>query len=180
MKRLFLHSKNVFRNHWFIICIAWAVSFILGIGLFILLLAYSLAFKEDPVDVNDILNTFTEEELGIVLDETVDENISDEDYLTLLARYQSYFCPKKVDYMTMWMGSEVTDTSYIMYYEVKKNFEAIDQIVLRENILSQINRNSVQAIRIARSHMNMVFKYTDRKTCESFDIVISNQELMAA
>lgn len=180
MKRVFLHSKNVFRNHWFIICIAGAVSFIFGIGMFILLLAYSLAFKDDPVDVNDVLANFTEEELGIILSDTVDESVSDDEYLNLLARYQSHFCPKKLDHMTIWMGSEATGTTYTLYYEIKNNFEAVDQNVLRENILSQINRNSVQAIRLARSHKNMVFRYTDRKTCESFDIVITSKELMAA
>lgn len=180
MKRVFLHSKKVIGNHWFIICIAGAVSFVFGIGMFILLLAYSLAFKEDPIDVNDVMNSFTERELGIILDETVDENVTDDEYLSLLARYQSYFCPKKIDYMTTWMGSEATETSYTMFYEIKKNFDFVDKNVLRESILSHINRNSVQAIRIARSHKNMVFRYTDRKTYESFDLVITNKELMAA
>lgn len=180
MKRLFLHSKNVFRNHWFIICIAGAISFIFGIGAFFLLLAYSLAFKEDPVDVNDILNTFTEEELEIVLSETVDENVSDDEYLALLARYQSYFCPKKIDHLTTWVGSEYRNDAYTLYYEVKKDFNGIDHEVLRKNILASINKKSVHAIRLARSQKNMVFRYTDCKTNESLDVVITNKELMAA
>ena len=180
MKRVFIHSKRVIRNHWFIIAIAWAVSFIFGIAAFLLFLIYSMNFKEDPVDVKEILNNFTEEELGVVLSDTVDERISDDDYLQLLARYQSYLCPKKVDNMTIWTGSEVTDSSYIMYYEVKKNFEAIDKDVLRNNILTQINRNNVQTIRLARSHRSMVLRYTDRKTDEYFEIVINSQELTAA
>lgn len=180
MKRVFLHSKRVFAKHWFIICIAWAVSFIFGIGMFLILLIWSLNFKEDPIDVKDILNNFTEEELDMVLAETVDENISDEEYLQTLARYQSYFCPKKVDYMTIWQGTENTNESYILFYEVKKDYENIDQEKVRENILSQLNRNSVQTIRLARSNKNMIFRYTSRETGEHFDIVISNKELMAA
>lgn len=180
MKRLFLHSKKVIRNHWFIIAIAWAISFIFGIGLFLLLLVYSMVFCEDPVDVKDVLKSFTEEELGIVLSETIDENISDEEYLTLLARYQSYFCPKKVDRVTTWVGSEVNKDSYIMFYEVKKNFEAINKVSLKEAILAQINKKGVQAIRLVRSQKNMIFRYTDNETHENFDIVISNQELIAA
>ena len=75
MKRVFLHSKRVIGNHWFIICLAGAISFVFGIGLFLIFLAYSLYFKEDPVDVNDVMNNFTEEELNTVLAETVDESV---------------------------------------------------------------------------------------------------------
>lgn len=180
MKRVILHSKKVITKHWFIILIAGAISFIIGIGMFLFLLIISLIFSQDPVDVNDLLNNFTEDELDIVLADTVNENVSDEEYLTLMARYQSYFCPKKIDYLTTWVGSESTRDSYILYYEVKRDFETINQEVLRKNILSQINTNSVQVIRIARSRKNMIFRYTDRKTYESFDIVIGNMELMAA
>lgn len=180
MKRVILHSKKVITKHWFIILIAGAISFIIGIGMFLFLLIISLIFSQDPVDVNDLLNTFTEDELEIILADTVNENVSDEEYLTLMARYQSYLCPKKIDYLTTWVGSESTRDSYILYYEVKRDFETINQKVLRKNILSQINTNSVQVIRIARSRKNMIFRYTDRKTYESFDIVISNMELMAA
>jgi len=180
MKRVFLHSKKVIANHWFIILIAWAISFILGIGMFLVFLIFSLAFSEDPVDVNDILNVFTEEELDTILSETVDENVSDEEYLKLLARYQSYFCPKKVDKLTTWEGSESTKDSFILFYKIKKEIEGFDARVLKENILKSINPNSVQAIRLARSNKNMIFRYTYSTTGESFDIIISNQELMAA
>lgn len=180
MKRFFLHSKKVIRNHWFIIGIAWAVSFVFGILAFLAFLIYSMNFTEDPVDVNDVLKTFTEEELEIVLAETVDERISDNDYLSLLARYQSYFCPKKIDHMTTWVGSEFTEDSFTFYYEVKKGFDTIDHEILRNNIIASINKNSVQTIRLVRSQRNMVFNYTDNKTNASFEIVISNKELMAA
>lgn len=180
MKRVFLHSKKVIANHWFILLLAGSVSFVFGIGLFIILLVYSLMFGKDPVDVNDVLDKFTEEELAIVLADTVDENVSDEEYLQLLARYQSYFCPKKVDYMTTWLGAEVTKDSYILYYEVKKNFDSIVEEKLRENIRSQINKSSVQAIRLARSNMNMIFRYTDRKSGKTLDIAFTSKELMAA
>ena len=180
MKRVFLHSKRVIANHWFIICIGWAISFLIGIGLFLIFLAYSLYFKEDPVDVNDLMNNFTEEELNTVLTETVDENVSDEDYLQTLAKYQSYFCPKKIDRITKWVGSEVNKDSYTMCYEVSKGFEDIDRDILKENILSQISKHSVHTTRVARSHRSFVFRYTSCKSGESFDIVINNRELKAA
>lgn len=180
MKRVFLHSKRVFQNHWFIIVIAWAVSFVFGIAAFLLFLIYSMNFKDDPVDVNDILNNFTEEELAIILSDTIDENVSDDEYLQLQAKYQSQFCPKKVDHITTWMGSVVSGSAYIMYYEIKKNYQAIDKDVLRNNILTQINRGNVLTIRLARSHRNMVLRYTDSKSGDYFDIVIDNNELKAA
>ena len=180
MKRVFLHSKKVIANHWFIIFIAGAISFILGIGMFLLLLILSMAFTQDPVDVDDVMDNFSERELEIVLAETIDESVSDEEYLSILAKYQSYFCPKKLDYLTTWVGSVYTGDSYVLNYEVKRDIEAINQETLRENILAQINKNSVQVIRLARSRKNMIFRYTDRKTYESFDIVIGNMELMAA
>lgn len=180
MKKVFLHSKKVICNHWFIICIAWAVSFVIGILAFLAFLIYSLVFTEDPVDVKDVLNNFTEEELGIVLSETVDENVTDDEYLSILARYQSYFCPKKLDHLTTWVGSENTKDAYILYYEVKNSFDNIDHDVLRTNILASINKNSVQSIRLARTQKEMVFKYTDRKSNDSFEIAISSNELKAA
>lgn len=179
MKRVILHSKKVIRNHWFIICIAGAVSFIFGIIAFLAFLIYSMNFKEDPVDVNDIMKEFTEEELGIVLADTMDENVSDEEYFTLLARYQSYFCPKKVDRVTTWVGSEVTEDSYIMSYEIKKEIEGFSADVLKDNILKEINPNCVQTIRLVRSGKNMVFRYTNTSTYDSFDIVITPNDLKA-
>lgn len=179
MKRVILHSKKVIRNHWFIICIAGAVSFVFGIIAFLAFLIYSMNFTEDPVDINDIMEEFTEEELGIVLADNMDENVSDEEYFTLLARYQSFFCPKKVDRVTTWVGSEVTKDSYIMSYEIKKEIEGFSADVLKDNILKEINPNCVQTIRLVRSGKNMVFRYTYTNTYESFDIVITPNDLKA-
>ena len=179
MKRVILHSKKVIRNHWFIICIAGAVSFVFGIIAFLAFLIYSMNFTEDPVDVNDIMEEFTEEELGIVLADTMDENVSDEEYFTLLARYQSFFCPKKVDRVTTWVGSDVTKDSYNKSYEIKKEIEGFSADVLKDNILKEINPNCVQTIRLVRSGKNMVFRYTYTNTYESFDIVITPNDLKA-
>ncbi len=180
MKRVLLHSKKVISNHWFIILIAGAISFIIGIGMFLLLLIWSMTFTQDPIDVNDLMDNFTEREMEIVLAETIDESVSDEEYLSTLAKYQSYFCPKKVDYLTLWTGSIYTGKSYILYYEVKKRLEEIDRNILKENILTHINKNSVLSMRLVRSNKNMIVRYTDRKTSDYFEIVITSQELMAA
>ena len=127
MKKVFLHSKKVIGKFWFLIAIAWAISFVFGIGAFLILLVLSMLFTEDPIDMKDLLNEFTEAELEIILSDTVDEKVSDERYLTLLAKYQTYFCPRKLDRVTTWLGSEVSEESYIRYYEVKGEIEGFSK-----------------------------------------------------
>lgn len=180
MKRVILHSKKVIVNHWFIILLACAVSFVFGILAFLAFLIYSMVFTEDPVDVDEVLDEFTEDELAIILAEDVDVNVSDDEYLNLLARYQSYFCPKKLDHLTTWTGSENAEDAYIMHYEIKKQIEGFDANAMKVNIMKSINRNSVQSIRLARSNKSLVFRYTYTNTVESFDIVITCDELKAA
>ena len=180
MKKVFLHSKKVIGKFWFLIAIAWAISFVFGIGLFLILLVLSMLFTGDPVDVKALMNEFTEEELETVLADNVDEKVSDDRYITLMARYQTHFCPRKLDRITTWLGSEVTTESYIRYYELKREIEGFSAERLKECILRDLNSNRVLVIRLARTNRNMVFRYTYKTTGETFDIVISNEELKAA
>jgi len=178
MKRVFLHSKKVIRNHWFIIAIAWAISFVFGIGMFLILLTFSLAFSADPVDVNDILDNFTEEQLKIIFDEKLDKDVCDDDYLTLLARYQSYICPKKLDNLTVWDGSDLNDDAYIYKYQLNdKKFDWFDIDKQKDIILQQIDKNSVHTQRVVNSNRSMIFRYTYRYSGEVRDVVITNWEL---
>ena len=119
MKRLVLHVKRLFRKFWFLIFFAWAISFVYGIALIIILTIISMLFFSDPVDVKGILENFTDEQLEIIFNEEDDENVSDDDYFTILARYQTFLCPKKLDKITTWVGSEVNDEAYIQRYELK-------------------------------------------------------------
>ena len=177
MKRLFLHIKRIFKKFWFVIFFASAISLVIGLALVIILTAISLLFFNDPIDVNAILDNFTERELEIILSEKMDESIADDEYLELLARYQSYFCPKKLDSATEWTGSKVTKDSFIYEYEAKKRIQGLNTEKLRKNILGQINKGSVQAQRIVRSNRNIIFRYTYQDNGETFDIVISTEEL---
>lgn len=176
MKKLFLHIKRLFRKFWFLIFICAAISLVFGLGILIVMTIISMLFFSDPVDVNDILKNFTDEQLEIVLATEMDEKVSDDDYLTLLAKYQSYFCPKKADWLTIWTGVEVTDTAYIHYYELKKNIE-ISKETQKKNLLAQINKNGVQTKRLIRSNRNLVFNYTYRKSGETFEIVLTPEDL---
>ena len=123
------------------------------------------------------LDNFSERELEIVFSENLDESVSDDEYLTLIARYQSLLCPKKVDCVTTWVSSEVTNEAYIYEYELKKEPNGFGVNNLKNNILSSINKNSVQARRMVTSNRDMVFRYYNRSTNESFDIRISCEEL---
>ena len=177
MKRIYLHIKRLFKKFWFIIFFAFAISIVHGIALLVIMLTLSMLFFSDPVDVDAILDNFTKEELDIIFAETVDENVSDDDYLNLLARYQTFFCPKKCDSVTIWTGSMVTKQAYIYEYELKKDVEVFDKKTQKERIMRQINLNCVHVKRLLSSNRNMIFRYTYRNTGEILDIVINTDEL---
>ena len=176
MKRIYLHIKRLFRKFWFIIFFASAISLVFGLGLIIIMTAISLLFFSDPVDVNGILKNFTDRELEIIMATEIDDTVSDNDYLALLARYQSFFCPKKADWLTIWTGAEATDIAYIHYYELKKEYE-ISKEEQKKRIIAQVNKSGVQAQRLIRSHKNLIFKYTYRKSGKTFEIIITPEEL---
>lgn len=177
MRRVYLHIKRLFKKFWFIIFFFSAISLVFGLGLVIIMTVISLLFFNDPVDIDAVLDNFSERELEIVFSENLDESVSDDEYLTLIARYQSLLCPKKIDYVTTWVSSEVTKDSYIYEYELKKEPKGFDINVLEKNIMSSINKNSVQARRMVTSNRDMVFRYYNRSTNETFDIRISCEEL---
>ena len=177
MKRLVLHVKRIFRKFWFLIFFAWAISFVYGIALIIIMTIISMLFFSDPVDVKGILENFTDEQLEIIFNEDDDENVSDDDYFTILARYQTFLCPKKLDKITTWVGSEVKDEAYIQRYELKKMPEDLTIEELKHNILARIDKNSVSAKRAVRSNRNLNFEYTNRSTSEIYTIVITTDDL---
>ena len=177
MKRLFLHIKRIFKKFWFVIFFMSAMSLVFGLVLVIVMTAISLLFFDDPVDVDAILDNFSERELEIILSEEMDESVADEEYLELLSRYQSYFCPKKLDSITIWTSSIVTADHYIYEYELKKHIDSFSVEKLRKDILGRINKSSVHVQRIVRTNRNMIFRYTYRDNYETFDIVISTEEL---
>lgn len=179
MKRVILHSKKVFGNHWFIILVASSISIFIGIGLFFLFLIYSLIFTQDPISVNDILNSFTEEELAIIFNDKVDEKVNDDEYLSLVARYQSYVCDnKKIDEITTWVGSAVNKEAFIYLYELNdKRIEGFDIDKQKEGIRNSLDKNNVQTSRIINSGRSLIFRYTFKYSGEINDVIFSNEEL---
>jgi hypothetical protein len=135
-----------------------------------------MLFFDNIVDVDAILENFTEEQLEIVLAEEMDENVTDDEYLTLLARYQSFFCPKKIDRITIWTNSEVTKDAYIFSYELKGK-APISMEEQKKRILAQINTDGVHVKRLVNSNRRLMFRYTYRQTGETIEIVFTTEEL---
>jgi len=183
MKKFFAHFMRIIRKFWFILLIVAPISPIFFLGLLILMTLLSMLFFSDPIDVEsaveDILKNFTEEELDIIFAEKVDENITDDDYLNLCARYQTYVCPKKLDRITTWVGSEVDNQAYIYKYDLNdKMIEGFDVVKQKESISASIDKNKVQTSRVIRSGRGIIFRYTYKNSGEVKDVVFSNEELV--
>lgn len=176
MKKLFLHIKRLFRKFWFLIFCICAISIVHGVIALVVMTIISLLFFDNIVDVDAILENFTDEQLEIILSEEMDVNVTDDEYLTLLARYQSFFCPKKIDRITIWTSSEVTKDAYIFSYELKGK-EAITREKQKKRIFAQINTNGVHAKRLVNSNRKLVFRYTYRQTGETIEIAFTPDEL---
>ena len=183
MKRVFLHFKRLLKKMGFILFFAFAISPVTGLGLLILSMAISMLLFKDPVDVEseveELLNHFTEEELAIIFDDKVDVKVSDDDYLSLVARYQSYICEnKKIDEITTWTGSEANKDSFIYCYELNdRKIVSFDIDKQKEGIRKSLNKNNVQTYRIIDSGRDLVFRYTFKYSDNTYDVIFTNEEL---
>lgn len=177
MKRVFSHIKRLFRKFWFFLFFAFAISPIMGLGVLIIATVLSMALFSDPVDAKDPADYFTEEELRKIQSE---EDVDDEEYLTLLAKYQSYECPVKVDQITTWTSSEVTKESFICNYEINDRWHRygeIDMNVVKSNILAQIDKKGINVQRIIATNRNMIYRYWNRQSETFEDVILSIEEL---
>ena len=177
MKKIFLHFCRLYAKFWFLLIIPSIASPFLGIGISIIALIISLIFFDDPVEEKDPSDYFTEDELRRL--ETEDD-IDDEEYLTLLAKYMSYKCPNKIDAITTWIGSEVTKDSFINNYEVNDKWHIygkVDINVLKSNALGRIDKESEMVQRIIATNRKMIFRYRNCQTDKIDDVILSTDEL---
>ena len=182
MKRVFAHFTRLLKKVGFILFFALAISPVAGLGLLVLSMAISLLFFKDPVSkedlIEDVLNNFTEDELEIIFAEKVDDKVSDDDYLTLVAKYQSLYCSKKLDGVTTWVGSAVNKDSFIFLYELNdRRIDGFDVDKQKEGMRKSITKNNVQTLRVISSGRGIIFRYTFKYSGETFDVVFSNEEL---
>lgn len=176
MKKLFLHILRLLKKFWFVIFIFFAISPLYGLAIFVIMTIISMLFFCDPVDVSELKSNFTKKELAMVSATEINEKVSDDDYLSTLARYQSFFAPKKVGKGLIWTSSELQDHDYVFNYE-RKNFDGLSLSKMKEDILSQIDRKSVHIQRIIRSNRNLVFRYKNRQTGDIVDITINTEDI---
>ena len=125
---------------------------------------------------SELKSNFTKRELAIVSATEINEKVSDDVYLSTLARYQSFFAPKKVGKGLTWTSSELQSDAYVFNYE-RKNFDGFSLSKMKEDILSQLDKKSVHVQRLIRSNRNLIFRYTSRQTGESVDITINTEDL---
>ena len=182
MKKFFAHFMRIIRKFWFFLLIIAPISPIFFLGVLIIMTVISMLCFSDPVDVEsaveDLMSHFTEDELEIIFAEKVDEKVSDEEYLALVARYQCYVCPKKLDSVTTWVGSEVNKQAYTYNYELNdRKIEGFDIEKQKESIRASINKKNVQTSRVINSGRNFIFRYIYKNSGEIKDVVFTNEEL---
>lgn len=177
MRKLIYHIVRLLRKFWFVLLLAFATSPVIGLGVLIIATAISLVFFSNPIDTKNPKDYFTEEELRKIQSE---EDVDDEEYLTLLAKYQSYECPIKVDQITTWTSSEVTKESFICNYEINDRWHRygdIDFKVVKNNILSELDKEGYKVQRILATNRNLIYRYWNRQTNTVEDIVLSEKDL---
>ena len=177
MRNLLFHIVRVLRKFGLLMFLAFVISPINGVVVLVIATVISMVFFKETVEEKNPEDYFTDEELRKI---ESGEEMYDEEYLTLLAKYESYKCPVKVDEITTWTGSEVTNDSYIYNYEIndkKHKYGEIDMDVLKSNILARIDKNGNNAKRIIATNRNMIYRYWDGQTGSCQDVVVSTDEL---
>lgn len=177
MKQIIYHLTRVFAKCWFIILIACTISPIVGLGVLILFTIISMVFSSEPVEEKNIDDYFTDEDMK-KMDKA--EELDDDEYLTLVAKFQTYQCPKKVDPITTWTSSELTKDAYVYNYEIndkKHMYRLLDMNDLKNQILSKIDKQNDKIQRIIASNRNLVFRYRNYQKDTIDDVVLTANEL---
>ena len=177
MKKVFYHITRVFSKCWFIILLACTISPIVAFGVLILFTIISMVFSSEPVEEKNIDDYFTDEDMK-KMDKA--EELDDDEYLTLVAKFQTYQCPKKVDQITTWTSSELTKDAYVYNYEIFDKWHKYGELNLmdlKNRILAGIDKQNVNIQRIIASNRNLVFRYRNYQKNTIDDVVLTTNEL---
>ena len=183
MRKLVLHVKRLFSKFWLYIFFMFAMSPLIGLANLLIMITISLLFFEDPlepINMDEVVNAFTEEELVIINGEKMDGNVTDEDYFRLLVRYQCFICPRRIDSATIWNGAELTKDAYIYLYEVNDHYRWFNKAFeegLKERVLSKTDAKGVHTQRLIHSNRNLIYRYYLRHDGGYKEIVITPEEL---
>ena len=167
MKQIIYHLTRVFAKCWFIILIACTISPIVGLGVLIIFTIISMVFSSEPVEEKNIDDYFTDEDMK-KMDKA--EELDDDEYLTLVAKFQTYQCPKKVDPITTWTSSELTKDAYIYNYEINDKKHMY-------RLLDMNDKQNDKIQRIIASNRNLVFRYRNYQKNTIDDVVLTANEL---
>lgn len=173
-----LFRKVVFILLWLFTIVLIATMPLIGLGFIIVIAIISKVLSHNKRKVKNLEDLFTKEELKKL---EANEKISNEEYFELLVEYQSRICPVKVDPITTWTSSEVTQESYIYNYEINDRWHRygeIDMEVVKKNILASIDKNSNHAKRILATNRIVIFRYKNRQKKTIEDVVLSKDDLM--
>lgn len=176
--KLIQHIGRVIKYFWVVILILGVLQGLLGLGVFILLVIISLLFFDNIPEEKKPEDYFTKEEWDLI--QSGESSQDDEEYLSLLARFQTFECPVKIDPITTWTSSELTKESFICHYEIndKKNeYGEIDWEKVKKETLNSIDKEGYKVQRIVATNRNMILRYWNRQTEKSYDLVLSNEEL---
>ena len=177
MKKVIYHITRVFSKCWFIILLACTISPIVAFGVLILFTIISMVFSSEPVEEKNIDDYFTDEDMK-KMDKA--EELDDDEYLTLVAKFQTYQCPKKVDQITTWTSSELTKDAYVYNYEIFDKWHKYGELNLmdlKNRILAGIDKQNVNIQRIIASNRNLVFRYRNYQKNTIEDVVLTANEL---
>ena len=179
MKRIIAHAKRLFNSYKFICMVFFLIVPLEFIGMFILMTIISVLFFEDPIDEELVRRYMSEEELQIIGSDTLDENVSDNEYLALMVRFMNITCPRRVDRQTQWIGSRVTNKAFTYLYECKMKSGKIDFEKLKKKDIRKLDRKNIVIQRIIRSKRDLIYSFTCPDVTRSIEVVITNDELKA-
>ena len=136
-----------------------------------------MVLSSEPVEEKNIDDYFTDEDMK-KMDKA--EELDDDEYLTLVAKFQTYQCPKKVDQITTWTSSELTKDAYVYNYEIFDKWHKYGELNLmdlKNRILAGIDKQNVNIQRIIASNRNLVFRYRNYQKNTIDDVVLTTNEL---
>ena len=114
------------------------------------------------------------------LKDMLEEEVDDDEYLALMAKYLTFSCPKKIDSITTWTGCEVNNSSFIYNYDVNDRWNfygEIDEEKLKNKIMTQIDKESFHIRSIVATKRNIICRYRHRQIGKVYDIILTTEEL---
>lgn len=172
------HASRVFQKFWLIIVFLCFFHILFGLGLYVVLLIISLLFFNNIPEKKNPEDYFSKEEWEMI--QSGETSLDDEEYLSLLARFQTFECPVKVDDITTWTSSELTKDSFICHYEIndkKGKYGDINPDTIKKTSLNSIDKEGYKVQRIVATNRNMILRYWNCQTEKSFDVILTNEEL---